>query len=180
MPRSAGSSSSMISMARGFGAPESVPAGNADVNTSNDVMSGLTRPVTVEQMCIMWLNRLISIKDTTSTLSGRHTRLRSLRERSTSMMCSLRSFGSASRSLASCSSSSIVVPRGLEPAIGKVMAWPLSTLISVSGLDPITLKSRPCASVNDMKYMYGLGLNVRARGTRRMDRLANQCQDAGK
>lgn len=29
-------------MARGFGAPESVPAGNAEVNTSNDVMSGLT------------------------------------------------------------------------------------------------------------------------------------------
>ena len=35
MPRSAGSSSSMISTARGLGAPDSVPAGNAEVNTSN-------------------------------------------------------------------------------------------------------------------------------------------------
>ena len=92
---------------------------------------------------MIWLNRLMSIKETTSTLSGRHTRLRSLRARSTSMICSLRSFGSANSSLARRSSSSGVAPRGLEPAIGKDMAWPLSTLISVSGLEPMTLKSRP-------------------------------------
>ena len=83
----------MISMARGLGAPDSVPAGNADMNTSSAVMSGLTSPVTIEQMCMMWLNRLMSMRDTTSTVYGRHTLLRSLRERSTSMMCSLRSFG---------------------------------------------------------------------------------------
>ena len=126
----------MISMARGFGAPESVPAGNAEVNTSKAVIPSFNVPVTVEQICMIWLNRLMSISLTTSTLSGLHTRLRSLRDRSTSMMCSLRSLGSASSSLASLSSSSGVTPRGREPAIGKVMAWPSSTLIRVSGLEP--------------------------------------------
>ena len=152
----------MISTARGLGAPESVPAGNADVNTSNVDSSGSIVPVTVEQMCMMWLNRLMSMNETTSTVCGRHTRLRSLRERSTSMTCSLVSFGSASSSLANNSSSSGVAPRGRDPAIGKVIACPLSTLMSVSGLDPMTLKSRPCASVSAMKYMYGLGLRVRS------------------
>ena len=161
MPRSAGSNSSMISTARGFGAPESVPAGNADLNTSNAVSEGSTLPVTVEQMCMMWLKRLMSMSCTTSTDCGTHTLLRSLRDRSTSMMCSLRSFGSASNSLANFSSSSGVAPRGRDPAIGKVIAWPLSTLMRVSGLEPITLKSRPRASVNAMKYMYGLGFSVR-------------------
>ena len=132
------------------------------MNTSNVVRFGSTVPVTVEQMCMMWLKRLMSISCTTSTLLGRQTLLKSLRDRSTSMMCSLRSFGSASNSLARRSSSSGVAPRGREPAIGKVIACPLSTLISVSGLEPITLKSRPSASVSVMKYMYGLGLSVRS------------------
>jgi hypothetical protein len=43
----------MISIARGLGAPDSVPAGNADMNTSNVVRFGSTVPVTVEQMCMM-------------------------------------------------------------------------------------------------------------------------------
>ncbi len=44
----------MICIARGFGAPERVPAGKQAVRTSKAVRPGATRPVTVETMCITW------------------------------------------------------------------------------------------------------------------------------
>ena len=45
----------MISMARGFGAPESVPAGKVAVSTSNAVSPSATVPTTVDTMCMTWL-----------------------------------------------------------------------------------------------------------------------------
>jgi hypothetical protein len=45
----------MISIARGFGAPESVPAGKQAVTASNALQSSRRRPVTVETRCMTWL-----------------------------------------------------------------------------------------------------------------------------
>lgn len=42
----------MIWRARGFGAPESVPAGKQAVRTSKALRPSATRPVTVETMCM--------------------------------------------------------------------------------------------------------------------------------
>jgi hypothetical protein len=53
-PRFTGSTSSIISMARIFGAPESVPAGNVALNTSKASTSSRTSPCTFETICITW------------------------------------------------------------------------------------------------------------------------------
>ena len=58
----------MISMARTFGAPDSVPAGNVAASAPSAVAPGRSCPTTVEQMCMMWLNRLTAMSSTTSTL----------------------------------------------------------------------------------------------------------------
>ena len=54
-PRRCGSISSMISMARTFGAPETVPAGRQACKASNAVLPGASWPSTFEVMCITWL-----------------------------------------------------------------------------------------------------------------------------
>ncbi|RUS22895.1 hypothetical protein BC937DRAFT_95325 [Endogone sp. FLAS-F59071] len=77
----------------------------------------------------------------TVTVSGLHTRLTSFLPRSTSMMCSARSLGSSSSSFASASSSAGVLPRRRVPAIGCVYTIPSSTLTSISGDAPTTVKS---------------------------------------
>ena len=51
MPRLTGSSSSMISIARTFGAPDSVPAGKVALSTSRFDRPGLSVPSTLETMC---------------------------------------------------------------------------------------------------------------------------------
>ena len=45
----------MISMARTFGAPTSVPAGNVAANKSKASWPGASRPFTPLTMCMMWL-----------------------------------------------------------------------------------------------------------------------------
>ena len=67
---------------------------------------------------MMWLYRFTAMNSTTSTEVGAHTLTRSLRDRSTSITCSARSFGSLIRSFWRSASSSGVAPRGREPAIG--------------------------------------------------------------
>ncbi|CPU67260.1 Uncharacterised protein [Mycobacteroides abscessus] len=138
----------MRAIARGLGAPESVPAGNVARKASSAVAPSRSVPTTVEHRCMMWLNRLVAMNSTTSTDVGSQTLTRSLRERSTSMMCSASSLGSSRSSSPSATSSSGVAPRGREPAMGNVVTRPSSTLTSVSGLDPTTAKSRPSASVS--------------------------------
>ncbi len=54
MPRFTGSSSSMISMARIFGAPDSVPTGSVARSTSMAVLPSASRPTTLLEMCITW------------------------------------------------------------------------------------------------------------------------------
>ncbi len=130
----------MICIARGLGAPESVPAGKQAVRTSKADRPSATRPVTVETMCITWLYFSTDMKSTTSTLPGAQTRPRSLRPRSTSIRCSARSLGSASSSAASSASSCGLAPRCRVPAMGCTMAWPPVTLTRASGLEPTTSK----------------------------------------
>ena len=42
----------MISMARIFGAPETVPAGNAARSASSEVQPSFSSPLTVDEMCM--------------------------------------------------------------------------------------------------------------------------------
>lgn len=97
---------------------------------------------------MMWLNRLIAMNSTTSTVAGSQTLTRSLRERSTSMMCSESSLASARSSMPSSTSSAGVAPRGRDPAMGNVTTRRSVTLTRVSGLDPTTAKSAPAASTS--------------------------------
>jgi hypothetical protein len=50
-----GSSSSMICIARTFGAPESVPAGSTERSASMAPTSARSVPETEETMCMTWL-----------------------------------------------------------------------------------------------------------------------------
>ncbi len=52
---------------RAFGAPDTVPAGSAARRTSQTPSSGSSFPVTVDEMCITWLYRSISINLSTLT-----------------------------------------------------------------------------------------------------------------
>ena len=60
----------------------------------------------------------------------------SLRPRSTSMLCSARSFSSFKSPASSSLSSSLVFPLGLVPANGKVLRFPASSFTRVSGDAP--------------------------------------------
>src|SRR4051795_471928 len=156
MLRRTGSSSSISSMARTFGAPVSVPAGKVAVSTSNAAMTSATFDSTVDTMCHTWLYRSTAPNSTTCTEPGADTRPRSLRARSTSMTCSACSFGSLTNSAASAASRSAVSPRRLVPAIGCSTARPSLTVARASGLQPTMSTS----SVR-RKYMYGEGFSVR-------------------
>jgi len=54
-PRASSSSSSMISMARTLGAPDTVPAGNPAISASTASWSAASLPSTFDTMCITWL-----------------------------------------------------------------------------------------------------------------------------
>ena len=86
----------MICIARTFGAPETVPAGNVARSRSNDVTPSRSSPATSDTRCVTCEKRSGSRKRSTFTVPGTQTRERSLRPRSTSMMCSARSFSDAS------------------------------------------------------------------------------------
>ena len=76
-------------------------------------------PRTFETMCITWEYRSITMSSETCTLPISLTRPTSFRPRSTSMMCSARSLGSARSSFSSALSSSSVAPRRRVPAMGR-------------------------------------------------------------
>ena len=128
----------MISIARGFGAPDKVPAGKVEKSASIGAFSFDNSPVTVETICITCEKRSIFINSTTSTLPGLQTRPRSFLPRSTNIRCSARSLGSASNSCAIFSSCSGESERRLVPAIGCTITLPFVTFTSASGLDPTT------------------------------------------
>jgi len=146
----------MISIARTFGAPVSVPAGNVARVASNASASPASVPVTVDSMCWTWLYFTTFMNSSTRTDPGSDTRRTSLRARSTNIVCSARSFPSASISPASRRSSTGLVPRGQVPAIGFETIRSPFTDTSVSGLAPTTVRS----SWRRM-YMYGEGFTSR-------------------
>ena len=111
---------------------------------------------------MMWLKRSTSMNWVTSTEPATQTLERSLRDRSTSIRCSARSFSSASSSSARALSASTVLPRGREPAMGWVMTSSPVTVTSASGEEPTIEYCRPSASSRLKMYMYGLGLVFRS------------------
>lgn len=83
----------------------------------------------------------ITMSSLTFTLPGSLTRPTSFLPRSTSMMCSARSFGSARSSSARDRSSSSVAPRRRVPAMGRRSILPPSSLTITSGEAPTTVVS---------------------------------------
>ena len=146
----------MISMARTFGAPDKVPAGNAARSASVARMPSASSPTTLLSMCMTWLYRWMPMSSRTLTVPGRATRPTSLRPRSTSITCSARSLGSSSSSSARRWSSARVWPRGRVPAIGRSLHPALVTFTSISGDAPTR-----ATSPKSRKNMYGDGLTVR-------------------
>ena len=146
----------MISIARTFGAPVRVPAGNVARVASKASASAASVPVTVDSMCWTWLYLSTFMNSSTRTEPASETRRTSLRAKSTSMVCSARSFASASISPASRRSSTGLVPRWQVPAIGFETIRSPRTDTSVSGLAPTMLRSSWRST-----YMYGEGFTSR-------------------
>ncbi len=147
----------MISIARTFGAPVTVPAGKHARNTSIAESPSRSRPSTWLTMCMTWEYRSTTMRSGTVTEPYSATRPTSLRPRSTSIRCSASSFSSASSSSASPRSSSGVRPRGRVPAMGRTVTMPSSTRTRTSGELPT--RETPSSS---RKYRYGEGFRLRS------------------
>ncbi len=143
IPRLQSSSSSMILQAMSLGAPDRVPAGRTDSMASMASFPSAISPTTVDPMCITCENLSISMYFSTSTEPILDTRPRSFLPRSTSMLCSARSFSSDRSSSSSLLSSASSLPRGRVPASGKVWSTPSFSLTRVSGDAPATSMSVP-------------------------------------
>ena len=137
----------MICIARTFGAPETVPAGNVARSRSNGETPSCSSPATSETRWVTCENRSGCRKRSTRTVPGTQTRERSLRPRSTSITCSARSFSEVSSRSASPS------PRAVVPAIGLRLARRPSAFTCVSGDEPTSAK--PSSS---SRNRYGDGL----------------------
>ena len=82
-------------------------------------------------------------RDSTCTVPKRLIFPRSLRPKSTSMLCSASSLESERSSVSSALSSSSVRPLGRVPARGNVWSTPFSSFTRVSGEAPATSTSVP-------------------------------------
>ena len=132
-PRFTGSSSSMISIARTFGAPLTVPAGRVARKTSIAVLPGTSAPLTCDVRCMTWLYFSRVMSSSTTTVPKDDTRPTSLRARSTNITCSATSFGFSRSSAAKRRSCSSFVPRLRVPAIGRLITRPPSNCTMGSG-----------------------------------------------
>ena len=116
----------MISIALILGAPVIEPPGKAARRIAPGVAPGRGVARTVEVRWCTDGKRSGAIISSTETLPISAMRPRSLRSRSTIMMCSARSLGLAASSAASASSRSGAAPRGRVPLMGRVsMTFPL-------------------------------------------------------
>ena len=147
----------MISIARIFGAPDTVPAGKHARSASKAVASGSSFPLTLLVICMTWLYRSMVMMSLSSTEPISETRPISFRPRSMSMTCSARSFGSASSPSASSVSSSSVVPRGRVPARGLTVTFLSITRTIISGELPTSV-----ADGVRRQNMNGLGFTTRS------------------
>ncbi len=100
------------------------------------------------------------MSSSTRSVPNRATRPTSLRARSTSMVCSARSFGSSESSAAILASCSAVRPRQRVPAIGRLMTRPFNSWTIGSGDDPTSVTSAD-ARVLRRKYIDGDGFTSR-------------------
>ena len=141
MPRLLGSTSSMISIARTLGAPESVPAGKVAARMSMLVTPSFRRPSTLETMCITWEYFSITILSVTLTSPVLLMRPTSLRPKSISMTCSAISLASLNKSCSLARSSAGVLPRRRVPAMGRTMTSSRSRRTRISGEEPTIWKS---------------------------------------
>ncbi|KAH3667501.1 hypothetical protein OGAPHI_003150 [Ogataea philodendri] len=142
-PRFCCSSSPISSIARTLGAPETVPAGKIDRNASKRVLSPRSTPLTCDTRCITCENRSTVSRRSTFVESGAQTLLTSFLAKSTSITCSARSLSDDWSVCASSSSSSLVLPRRIVPAIGCVTMRSFKSLFtSSSGEAPTIWKSR--------------------------------------
>src|SRR6266545_1648229 len=133
-PRRCGSRHSMISIARGFGAPVIEPPGNVARIRSGILTSGRRRPrTTLSRWCTFGRDRSARSKGM-RTLPKSQTFPRSLRSRSTIITFSAASFSLPRSSSASARSSEGVRPRGRVPLIGRVSTSRPRTRRKRSGL----------------------------------------------
>ena len=143
-PRLDTSKSSMICIARTFGAPETVPTGKAARNTSQGFKSSISFPVTVDEICMTCEYRSISMSFSTLTVPICETLPTSFRPKSTSMTCSALSFSSANKSSSNARSSACVLPLARVPAKGLfTTVRESSTRHKISGDDAINMQSLP-------------------------------------
>ena len=140
-PRFEGSSASIISIARTFGAPLTVPAGSVALNTSIGPRPSRNVPETCEVKCMTWLYLSSDMNSSTFIEPNLATRPTSLRARSTSITCSARSFGFSFNSPASLRSCSSSLPRLRVPAIGRLTTRPLRSCTIGSGDEPTIVMS---------------------------------------
>ena len=119
-----------------LGDPESVPAGRIASTASTASLSSRRSPTTVEPRCMTCEKCSTHMYFSTFTLPILLIFPISFLPRSTSMLCSARSFSSFKSPASSSLSSSLVFPLGLVPANGKVLRFPASSFTKVSGDAP--------------------------------------------
>ena len=143
----------MISIARSFGAPLTVPAGNIAFKTSIADRSFFSVPCTFETKCITCEKYSTVAYFKTLTEPGSEIRPMSFRAKSTNIACSARSFSSDKRSAANSESSISFLPRRRVPAIGYEKTLSPDTFTNISG-DAPTNFTEP----KFKKNIYGEGL----------------------
>ncbi len=109
------------------------------MRASRALLSSLSSPFTSETRCITFEYFSVFIKLSTSTVPNFETFPTSFLPRSTSIVCSARSFGSLLSFFSSSLSSAEFLPRGTVPAIGLVFTMPSVTETSISGEAPAIL-----------------------------------------
>ena len=141
MPRLLFSKSLINWQALILGAPESVPAGKIASMAESASASSRICPRTVDPICMTWEYFSIERYFSTWTVPNLLILPISFLPKSTSILCSASSLGSARSFCSNNLSSSSVFPLGLVPARGKVWRTPFSNFTRVSGEAPATSKS---------------------------------------
>ncbi len=109
-------------MAAAFGAPVTEAAGKSARKTSASPAPGSGSPAAAELICQTVGRRSTAHSSGTSTVPGRHTRLRSFRAMSRIIRFSARSFSERARARPRRRSSSGQRPRAAVPFMGRVVS----------------------------------------------------------
>ena len=157
-PRAVGSCSAISSIARRFGAPVTVPAGNVTANASSGWSSSRSSPSTVDTMCITLVNRSTSISSVGWTEPGDAypSEIVAGEVHEHRVLGLLLRVGE--QLVLEEPVSDLGLPRGRVPAIGRADTRRPSTRTSGSGDDPAS--SIPSIR---RKNMYGAGFVTRSR-----------------